>query len=49
MSYFVICVCFRILVSNTLRSVFVLLSSSCVHYLSCFSGLFILICTFGVL
>ena len=47
---YVICVCLRVVVSNTCCVVFLLcFSSSCVPYATSFSGLSCLDCPFGIL
>ena len=50
MSYLLICVCLRVVVSNTYWVLFLFcLPSSCVLYVSSFSGLSIFECPFGIL
>jgi hypothetical protein len=50
MFIYVICVCLRIVVSNTYCVVFLLsVSSAWVTYVASFSGLFILDCPIGIL
>jgi hypothetical protein len=50
MSYLLICVCLRVVVSNTYWVLFLFcLPSSCVLYVSSFSGISIFECPFGIL
>ena len=46
---YVICVCLRIVVSNTYCAVFFLLVSSSCVYVASFSGLSMFYCSFGIL